>query len=193
MHPWAWVGLLWDSSLAFNSVKGKTLLNLLVSHILIARSGMSSILLTWLVLYKILDIDLKTRYGCLLWVQNFLYHIYYKNPANERWCYNVTLSLIGWAHTQNDPRPCSYAWENFQGPLIIFHGMYLWYFENIRLLSISSRDPSPTIDSTCYYYYWQLRDRHGHSHMLPAHYLAMVNLNMGSGALTVWRAWWMGY
>ena len=23
--------------------------------------------------------------------------------ANERWCYNVTLSLIGWAHTQNDP------------------------------------------------------------------------------------------
>ena len=23
--------------------------------------------------------------------------------ANERWCYNVTPSLIGWAHTQNDP------------------------------------------------------------------------------------------
>ena len=23
--------------------------------------------------------------------------------ANERWCYNVTSSLIGWAHTQNDP------------------------------------------------------------------------------------------
>ena len=24
--------------------------------------------------------------------------------ANERWCYIVTSSLIGWAHTQNDPR-----------------------------------------------------------------------------------------
>ena len=24
-------------------------------------------------------------------------------PANERRCYNVTLSLIGWAHSQNDP------------------------------------------------------------------------------------------
>ena len=27
-------------------------------------------------------------------------------PANGRWRYYVTLSLIGWAHTQNDP--CSY-------------------------------------------------------------------------------------
>ena len=24
-------------------------------------------------------------------------------PANERQCYNVTQSLIGWAHSQNDP------------------------------------------------------------------------------------------
>ena len=24
-------------------------------------------------------------------------------PANERRCYNVTSSLIGWAHTQNEP------------------------------------------------------------------------------------------
>ena len=24
-------------------------------------------------------------------------------PANERWCYIVTSSLIGWAHIQNDP------------------------------------------------------------------------------------------
>ena len=24
-------------------------------------------------------------------------------PANERWCYNVTSSLIGWAHSQNGP------------------------------------------------------------------------------------------
>ena len=25
------------------------------------------------------------------------------HPANEKRRYNVTLSLIGWAHTQNDP------------------------------------------------------------------------------------------
>ena len=25
-------------------------------------------------------------------------------PANERWCYIVTSSLIGWVYTQNDPR-----------------------------------------------------------------------------------------
>ena len=25
------------------------------------------------------------------------------HPANEKWHYNVTLSLIGWAHSQNDP------------------------------------------------------------------------------------------
>ena len=29
--------------------------------------------------------------------------ILYMCPVNERWCYNVTPSLIGWAHTQNDP------------------------------------------------------------------------------------------
>ena len=27
-------------------------------------------------------------------------------PANERHCYNVVTSLIGWAHTQNDPTVC---------------------------------------------------------------------------------------
>ena len=29
-------------------------------------------------------------------------------PTNERWRYNVTPSLIGWAHTQNDPYNVSY-------------------------------------------------------------------------------------
>ena len=27
-------------------------------------------------------------------------------PANERWRYIATSSLIGWAHTQNDPCNC---------------------------------------------------------------------------------------
>ena len=27
-------------------------------------------------------------------------------PVNERWCYTVKLSLIRWAHTQNDPWMC---------------------------------------------------------------------------------------
>ena len=30
-------------------------------------------------------------------------------PVNERWCYIVMSSLIGWAHTQNDP----WVWEAF--------------------------------------------------------------------------------
>ena len=30
--------------------------------------------------------------GIVLWM----------HPANDRWCYNVTPSLIGWAHSQND-------------------------------------------------------------------------------------------
>ena len=29
------------------------------------------------------------------------------HPANERWCYSVTPSLIGWVHTQND------AWKKW--------------------------------------------------------------------------------
>ena len=31
----------------------------------------------------------------------------FMHPANERWCYIVTSSLIGWAHTQNDPCVCN--------------------------------------------------------------------------------------
>ena len=35
-------------------------------------------------------------------------------PANERKCYNVTLSLIGWAHIQNDPwMCCSEMWNEY--------------------------------------------------------------------------------
>ena len=26
------------------------------------------------------------------------------HPSNDRLCYNITSSLIGWAHSQNDPR-----------------------------------------------------------------------------------------
>ena len=29
------------------------------------------------------------------------------HTANERWRYNVRSSLIGWAHTQNDPWECT--------------------------------------------------------------------------------------
>ena len=46
----------------------------------------------------------------LLWIQHEMQqnpvkyrdHFVY-GPANERWHYNVTLSLIGWAHSQNEP------------------------------------------------------------------------------------------
>ena len=29
--------------------------------------------------------------------------------ANDRWCYNVTSSLIGWAHSQIDPCSCNHC------------------------------------------------------------------------------------
>ena len=29
--------------------------------------------------------------------------VLFMRPANERWCYIVTSSLIGWVHKQNDP------------------------------------------------------------------------------------------
>ena len=41
--------------------------------------------------------DLKCRSGISLCT----------HPANERWCYNVTSSLISLAHSQNDP--CKYV------------------------------------------------------------------------------------
>ena len=34
-------------------------------------------------------------------------------PANERWHYNVTSSVIGWVHTQNDPCGNSHDLEDF--------------------------------------------------------------------------------
>ena len=44
--------------------------------------------------------------GVMWWVNCQLEHsgiILYMRPANERWCYIVTSSLIGWEHRQNDP------------------------------------------------------------------------------------------
>ena len=43
-------------------------------------------------------------------------------PANERWCYIVTWSLIGWAHTQNDlwtPHP--HWWLCFESKMSYQH------------------------------------------------------------------------
>ena len=47
-------------------------------------------------------------YSSVIWSNAFVYQgtagiILCIHPANERWRYNVTSSLIGWAHTQNDP------------------------------------------------------------------------------------------
>ena len=59
--------------------------------------------------------ELSTLTSLILsWSFVFLYSLYYTtfnvtgvilciHPANERWSYIVTLSVIGWAHTQNDP------------------------------------------------------------------------------------------
>ena len=36
------------------------------------------------------------------WVNRYAGIILCMSPTNERWCYTVTPSLIGWVHTQND-------------------------------------------------------------------------------------------
>ena len=42
---------------------------------------------------------------CRYWIGSYILPgiILWMCPANERWCYIVTLSLFGWVHTQNDP------------------------------------------------------------------------------------------
>ena len=46
-------------------------------------------------------------------------------PANERWRYNVTSSLICWAHTQNDP--CTKRNSNVDWPWFLCFDLYsLW-------------------------------------------------------------------
>ena len=61
--------------------------------------------------------------------------------ANERWRYNVTSSLIGWAHKQNDPCTREIVWKQHlfhyarlpkakleisEIPLISY--FFIWYF-----------------------------------------------------------------
>ena len=58
-------------------------------------------------------------------------------PANERRCHNVTSSLIGWAHSQNDPWECLLWCEHF-GENCLFHNRITQYYhvtEN-KMLSI---------------------------------------------------------
>ena len=40
--------------------------------------------------------------------------ILYMRPTNERWRYNVTSSLIGWAHSEIDPCICSPLLEGYE-------------------------------------------------------------------------------
>ena len=55
--------------------------------------------------------------------------------ANERWCYNVTLSVIGWANTQNDP--CLelfmrlFARDNFNIYIYDFAFNWIFWFDEI--------------------------------------------------------------
>ena len=67
---------------------------------------------------------LVTSFICLIWLTG---NILCVHPANERRRYNVTLSLIGWAHAQNDPwahqRHVSQLSSVPQGD--VFYSMYM--------------------------------------------------------------------
>ena len=54
------------------------------------------------------DAPEKQAITCLNYEQNVFFYAIFNDsmwicPANERQCYNVTQSLIGWVHSQNDP------------------------------------------------------------------------------------------
>ena len=66
------------------------------------------------------------------------------HPANERWCYSVTPSLIGWAQTQNDPwyfflifhysvTPSLIGWAHTQNQPMVF------FFYEINIIAISHK------------------------------------------------------
>ena len=61
-------------------------------------------------------------------------------PANERWCYTVTPSLIGWAHTQNDPcHVIEGLWaRNWKLVEILFGPFSLWWSNQVTDLHLSS-------------------------------------------------------
>ena len=54
--------------------------------------------LAWTKLELRLILEVFAIIKCRLWGIILLIH-----PANERWHYSITPSLIGWAHTENDP------------------------------------------------------------------------------------------
>ena len=57
--------------------------------------------------YRVSSVD-RVDTELIFWIKSIVNEvnariILYMRPANERRCYIVTSSLIGWAHTQNDP------------------------------------------------------------------------------------------
>ena len=91
--------------------------------------------------------------GCILRNMISYLHFYYftisgivlfMHPANERQHYSVTLSLIGWAHTQNDHRDIELAQvvvilpQGRQGPFFLWSEYYgCWWPGGERSQSIS--------------------------------------------------------
>ena len=68
-------------------------------------------------------------------------------PANERWCYNVMPSVIGWAHMQNYPCMCTNkniheCWSHSVWQVIL--GTYLWSRSSITLNMIKTQKCTTT-------------------------------------------------
>ena len=54
--------------------------------------------------------------------------IFCMRPANERRRYNVTSSLIGWAHSQNDP--CHNKTQHNENYMLVSHMKIFWWFQS---------------------------------------------------------------
>ena len=64
------------------------------------------------------------------------------HPANERWRYSVTPSLIGWAHTQNDP----WCWYSVYQTNCHWHLSTItsWHGPTLHILALCKGNPPVT-------------------------------------------------
>ena len=91
-------------------------------------------------------------------------------PANKRWCYIVTPSLIGWVHTQTDPCGCcrqrTYLWY-------IAHLMWRCSISIAKTLEIPQSSTKPFILTTIQHSFyrwskiWKVKEEEASSIVCP--------------------------
>ena len=107
--------------------------------------------------------------------------ILYMRPANGRRCYSATLSLIGWAHKENDPcsMKCIFVWTQVVNKLLLLLGMaklVLWV-KSILFYQLFS----PKNGQKMTHYSSSMKRKYGMSQFCPFRsnqYFTIVNVKM---------------